>query len=477
MRRSTVVAAAVLAPLTVALTACSSGSAAESSRGGGNNAITVAASGDTNVQELWQQVLIPDFQKANPGTTVKLTFDLHGTNDQQNFARLAAATQQGKDPGVDLVASFTDKAAGAGLLADVSASQVPAWPVSTPRSWPPVARAPSPTARPRCCWPTTRARSPTRRRPSMPCSHGSRRTPGASPTTLPRAGDRGRPSSSLSSTRQPAGRPRPDDDRLPQGPREGLGRRLADPLRPDPVGLPEGGLPQRQQPGAAAALVGTDRHGAGVVRPVHLRSGGRHHPEDDEGPADQGPVLHRRGGLRRRDQGVEEPGLGLQARRLHAPARRAGEDRRQDRGLPRHLHEQDEPAIQEKFAAADANTLRPGYNPDHGSDINNLGTRTSRGDDPSPRDRPASDGPPDTAPSGVVAPGSVPPGTASSGRPTPRHRLAGLPLASPPLLLVAVFVGFPIIVAVAYSLGHTGGPNATVRRSPATRSRSTSRGR
>jgi putative spermidine/putrescine transport system substrate-binding protein len=29
-------------------------------------------------------------------------------------------------------------------------------------------------------------------------------------------------------------------------------------------------------------------------------------------------------------------------------------------------------AIQEKFAAADANTLRPGYNPDHSSDINNL---------------------------------------------------------------------------------------------------------
>jgi len=124
MRRSIVVAAAVLAPLTVALTACSSGSAIGSGSGGGS-VITVAASGDTNVQELWQQVLIPDFQKANPGTTVKLTFDLHGSNDQQNFARLAAATQQGKDPGVDLVASFTDKAAGAGLLADVSASKVP----------------------------------------------------------------------------------------------------------------------------------------------------------------------------------------------------------------------------------------------------------------------------------------------------------------------------------------------------------------
>ncbi len=43
-----------------------------------------------------------------------------------------------------------------------------------------------------------------------------------------------------------------------------------------------------------------------------------------------------------------------------------------------------------------------------------------------------------------------------------RHRLGGLALASPSLLLVTLFVGFPIVVAVAYSLGHTGGPNATV---------------
>jgi ABC-type spermidine/putrescine transport system permease subunit I len=47
----------------------------------------------------------------------------------------------------------------------------------------------------------------------------------------------------------------------------------------------------------------------------------------------------------------------------------------------------------------------------------------------------------------------------SKGR---RHRLGGLALASPPLLLVAVFVGFPIIVAVLYRLGHTEGLNSTV---------------
>jgi ABC-type spermidine/putrescine transport system permease subunit I len=44
----------------------------------------------------------------------------------------------------------------------------------------------------------------------------------------------------------------------------------------------------------------------------------------------------------------------------------------------------------------------------------------------------------------------------------PRSRsLRGLLMASPPLLLVAAFTGFPIVLAVAYSLGHTGGLNRT----------------
>jgi ABC-type spermidine/putrescine transport system permease subunit I len=43
-----------------------------------------------------------------------------------------------------------------------------------------------------------------------------------------------------------------------------------------------------------------------------------------------------------------------------------------------------------------------------------------------------------------------------------RQRLTGLLMASPPILLVAVFIGFPIVIAVAYSLGNTGGLNETI---------------
>jgi len=46
--------------------------------------------------------------------------------------------------------------------------------------------------------------------------------------------------------------------------------------------------------------------------------------------------------------------------------------------------------------------------------------------------------------------------------PSLRQRAGALALASPPLLLVAVFVGFPIVVAIAYSFGQVGGLNATV---------------
>jgi ABC-type spermidine/putrescine transport system permease subunit I len=43
-----------------------------------------------------------------------------------------------------------------------------------------------------------------------------------------------------------------------------------------------------------------------------------------------------------------------------------------------------------------------------------------------------------------------------------KRPLFAMLMASPPILLVALFVGFPIVVALAYSLGHVGGLNSTV---------------
>lgn len=41
-------------------------------------------------------------------------------------------------------------------------------------------------------------------------------------------------------------------------------------------------------------------------------------------------------------------------------------------------------------------------------------------------------------------------------------RLRGLALAAPPILVVALFIGFPVLSSLLYTLGHTGGMNSVV---------------
>ena len=65
--------------------------------------INLYASGDVNVQSLWQQYLIPGFEKKNKGIKVKLIFSEHGVNDTPTLARIGAAVKQRKWPGIDLV--------------------------------------------------------------------------------------------------------------------------------------------------------------------------------------------------------------------------------------------------------------------------------------------------------------------------------------------------------------------------------------
>ncbi|REF35090.1 ABC transporter permease [Thermasporomyces composti] len=42
------------------------------------------------------------------------------------------------------------------------------------------------------------------------------------------------------------------------------------------------------------------------------------------------------------------------------------------------------------------------------------------------------------------------------------QRIRGLLMVAPPVLVVALFVGFPVLTAAMYTLGHTGGPNSVV---------------
>lgn len=117
---------AALSAAALMFAGCSQSPAGASSSGSADTALTVFVSADTNIQDLWQKTLIPAFEKDNPGYTVAIDFDLHGTHDQQTVAKLTAATVQNRDPGYDLVdAGFVVQAAASGLLEKVGASEVP----------------------------------------------------------------------------------------------------------------------------------------------------------------------------------------------------------------------------------------------------------------------------------------------------------------------------------------------------------------
>lgn len=79
--------------------------------------IQVYISGDTNIQDLWTNTLIPAFKAANPGYDANVTLDLHGVHDAQETAKITAAWALHKDAGADLIdGGFVQQLGSAGLL-------------------------------------------------------------------------------------------------------------------------------------------------------------------------------------------------------------------------------------------------------------------------------------------------------------------------------------------------------------------------
>jgi putative spermidine/putrescine transport system substrate-binding protein len=93
------------AALAVALVAVVAAVAAAATHAAATKTVTINlyASGDVNVQSLWQQYLIPGFEKQNPGIKVHFIFSEHGQDDTTTLARIGAAVKQRKWPGIDLV--------------------------------------------------------------------------------------------------------------------------------------------------------------------------------------------------------------------------------------------------------------------------------------------------------------------------------------------------------------------------------------
>ncbi|HEX7405336.1 MAG TPA: extracellular solute-binding protein, partial [Candidatus Nanopelagicaceae bacterium] len=104
-----VFAATVLAALSLGVGVPSSQAASKT--------IQVYISGDTNVQDLWVNTLIPAFKAANPGYDANVILDLHGVHDAQETAKITAAYALHKDAGADLIdGGFVQQLGSAGLL-------------------------------------------------------------------------------------------------------------------------------------------------------------------------------------------------------------------------------------------------------------------------------------------------------------------------------------------------------------------------
>ena len=92
---------AVLVFVPAAFSATYAGEHAKKANAG--TTIVIYARGDVNVQSLWQNNIIQNFEEANKCIYVKFIFSEHGTDDGTTLARIGAAVKGRHWPGIDLV--------------------------------------------------------------------------------------------------------------------------------------------------------------------------------------------------------------------------------------------------------------------------------------------------------------------------------------------------------------------------------------
>ena len=121
------IAVAVLVFVPAAFSAVDAGGSMHAAKkANAGTTIVVYASGDVNVQNLWQNNIIPQFEKANKGIYVKFVFSEHGTQDGTTLARIGAAVKGRHWPGIDLVdGGLVTTMASAGLNQPVKKATAP----------------------------------------------------------------------------------------------------------------------------------------------------------------------------------------------------------------------------------------------------------------------------------------------------------------------------------------------------------------
>jgi putative spermidine/putrescine transport system substrate-binding protein len=109
----------------------SSGSATSGSGSGGSvdcgpaTSLNMLSDGDTNIQNLWEQTLLPAFAKACPDIKVNFTFDVNDANETTNLAKMAGAQKSNKPVPYDVLEGIGKDASVAGLTMPVTTAMIP----------------------------------------------------------------------------------------------------------------------------------------------------------------------------------------------------------------------------------------------------------------------------------------------------------------------------------------------------------------
>lgn len=124
---STTSASAGAAPVVTTSSTPAVSSSVSSGAAVATSSFSLYAGADTNIQTLWSSSLLPGFQKAFPQYKVSFIFSEHGSNDDQEYARLAASIKTGSKPPADMFADsgFINTAATVKQMIAVSAANIP----------------------------------------------------------------------------------------------------------------------------------------------------------------------------------------------------------------------------------------------------------------------------------------------------------------------------------------------------------------
>jgi putative spermidine/putrescine transport system substrate-binding protein len=88
--------------------------------------LTIFSQGDVNVQNEWTKVLVPGFEKAYPGTKIKLVFSTSASENTLVYDEIAASAKSKRASSFDIVdGAVPAEAATAGLLTKVTEKQIP----------------------------------------------------------------------------------------------------------------------------------------------------------------------------------------------------------------------------------------------------------------------------------------------------------------------------------------------------------------